>query len=210
MNTLPVQIPQTELSATGLSIANALDIQQWKQIGHTLCQCQGAIQWWIGDWINYGNHNYGTKYTEAIKVFGEEAIEYGYDAQTIRVFASVGHRVTKRFNNLSWSHHLIVSPLKENEQLKWLTLSIQEKWTVKQLKAAIKEQMADPLAGVSHKAGFSWLAWVNEGERWLNSEIERGSLADWDTDRLDAINRDLGRLMPVKAAIEDELRRRMN
>jgi hypothetical protein len=207
MNEL-IQIDNCELTPTDLKISDAVDIFEWKQIGHKLCRCQAALQWWVGDWINHGEAAYGNKYKEAINIFGEESSGgYGYTPEQLRVYASVANRVVKRLTTVSWSHHFIVAPMPTKEQQKWLSLSDKNKWTVKQLKEAIKAEYCDPSAGVSHKTSFSWLTWVTQGERWLNNELR--NIGEWDLARIEALKRDLERIVPLKQIIDSEYEKRI-
>ena len=66
------QTPLTEENAVrfdknGLTFSREVTIGEWTDTGRRLKQIEGAIQWWIGDWLNYGENAYGDKYTEAIK-----------------------------------------------------------------------------------------------------------------------------------------------
>lgn len=60
------------------------------------------MQWWIGDWLNYGEGRpeWGDKYEQAISIFG---LNYG----TLSTYKSVAAAfdICLRRQNLSWSHH---------------------------------------------------------------------------------------------------------
>ncbi len=64
------------------------------------------MQWWIGDWLNYGDNQpqWGEKYEQAISLFERE-----YD--TLAKYKQVSERIefTRRRANLSWSHHEAVA-----------------------------------------------------------------------------------------------------
>ena len=47
-------------------------------------------------------------------------------------------------NELSWSHHRAVAVLESHEQPEWLQKAIAENWSVRELKAAIKQSREAP------------------------------------------------------------------
>jgi len=58
------------------------------------------MQWWLGDWLNYGERQYGEMYSQAIE---EVNLDYG----TLRNFKYVSSRIelSRRRDKLSWFHH---------------------------------------------------------------------------------------------------------
>ena len=42
---------------------------EWEQCGAVLRQIDGAVQWWLGDWLNYGEHAYGEQYSQARQLY---------------------------------------------------------------------------------------------------------------------------------------------
>jgi hypothetical protein len=71
-----------------------------------------ACQWWIGDWLNYGERAYGEKYAQGMAATG-------YELQTLTNMAWVAARVeiSRRREILSWSHHAEVAALESDEQV---------------------------------------------------------------------------------------------
>jgi hypothetical protein len=73
---------------------------------------EGSVQFWIGDWLNYGRKAYERgKYEKAL-----EKLEY--EPRTLRVYAYVANQVNSliRNNNLTFNHHRTVAPLPPREQ----------------------------------------------------------------------------------------------
>jgi hypothetical protein len=48
-------------SRVGLLLRPGMDFAEWESLGHTLGRMEKAVQWWIGDWLNYGEREYGEK-----------------------------------------------------------------------------------------------------------------------------------------------------
>lgn len=79
----------------------------------------GAVQWWIGDWLNYGEEKWGEMYDKAKEATG---LSYSY----LRVLKYVAARIQLYFRkyNLDWTHYCTVAPLEPPEQKKWLSYAL--------------------------------------------------------------------------------------
>jgi len=132
---------QTEQGAcslvrNGLSIAPGLTYEQWSQIRYSLDALGRSLQFAIGDWINYGECNYGEKYTQAI-----EFTEYNY--HSLINLAAVARRVpmSSRKDSLFYSHHSTVAYVDDPNMREWLLEEAAEQgWTVRQLRARVQEE----------------------------------------------------------------------
>jgi hypothetical protein len=71
--------------------------------------------WWVGDWLQYGAARWGEKYSEAARITG-------YDVKTLRNIAYVAKRfdLSRRRDNLTWTHHTEVAALAPEQQDEWL------------------------------------------------------------------------------------------
>lgn len=114
--------PGVELTRTGLRLTKKVPFDTWEQIGNTLQVMEGSVQWWIGDWLNYGEKVYGEKYAQAINE---------KQADTWKQYAWVASSVEKctRVHNLPWSHHREVASLPPNEQTQWLSKAADNEWS---------------------------------------------------------------------------------
>ena len=55
----PLHLDHFGLDRTGLVVMGSPPYAEWEQCGAVLRQIDGAVQWWLGDWLNYGEHAYG-------------------------------------------------------------------------------------------------------------------------------------------------------
>lgn len=110
-----IQIGKFRLARTGLVVSGAPTYDEWYQCGKFLTQAEKAIQFWIGDWINYGEKKYGETYTQAID---ETGMDYGTLANDKYVASKI--EFSRRRENLSFSHHQEVAPLDPDTQDKML------------------------------------------------------------------------------------------
>ena len=137
-------IPKCEISKTGLIFNDSIAFNEWKDIGSLLKQVEGSVQFWIGDWLNFGKRKYEHgKYEQALQ-------ELEYEKQALKDFCWVSESIetSLRKDNLEFSHHKEVASLPPEEQQQWLETAEQEQLTVRELREQIKEvkkQKAPPL-----------------------------------------------------------------
>ncbi len=126
-------IVDVDLTVTGWAPRGEMSFEQWEAAGRELNRMARAINFWVGDWINYGERNYGEKYSQAIDVTG---MEY----QTLCNTASVAKRIPpeRRRENLSWTHHAEVASLPPEQQVEWLDRADEEGMTVARLRSRLQ------------------------------------------------------------------------
>lgn len=111
----------------------SLTFEEWTAIGNTLQQVGASLNWWIGDWLNYGEHKWGEMYAQATEITH-------LAAETLMTAKWVAGSVNSsiRIEKLSWTHHRYVAHLPPAEQAEWLELAAANGWRSKQLRDAIK------------------------------------------------------------------------
>jgi len=119
-----------EPTATGLAIIGEPPYEIWEAYGEKLRFVEGALQWLIGDWLNYGEQKWGEMYAQAV----DEK-----QAATWRSYKWVSNAIqlSTRVDNLSWSHHREVANLQPAQQKEYLDLAVLESLTVRELRSRI-------------------------------------------------------------------------
>jgi hypothetical protein len=170
-------------SRTKLSIADGIGFNEWREIGDKLFRMVDSSQWWIGDWLNYGER-YRRTYAAAMAV-----VDINY--QSLRNYAYVAAKVESatRVANLSFSHHRIVAPLSSEQQREWLDEAQAQGWSTRELEQAIAasrdQKEVRPALSVravgddyelflraAQEWGVDTAEWAQSGLRWL---AENGS-----------------------------------
>lgn len=211
MNELPIQIKGIVATRTGLEIPDGSSIEDWATFGKQLCAVNEGIKWCIGDWINFGEAKYGEKYATALSFFGKEVLGgLGYEYETLRTFASVCGSVAllSRNNKLSFNHHKAVAPMLPQDQAKWLGMALQNEWSVKELRQAIKDSSGEYANEISETRAFNTLAWSDDGLRYFKRELDSRPIADWPNDRLTLIAKDLEPLASIYSLFKGEIQKR--
>jgi len=70
---------------------------------------------WLGDWLAYGERAYGETYAQAL-----DATDYEYGTLRDAMWVTKQFALSRRRDNLSWSHHREVAALPPDRQDHWL------------------------------------------------------------------------------------------
>lgn len=128
-----LDIPGCEFTRTQLIISDEITFDEWCRLGDILRNVGGAVQFWIGDWIRFGENKWGEMYSQAIETTG-------LDYQTLMDAVYVARNVefSLRNENLTWSHHRAVAPVQDREEQRyWLDKAEDEKLPYRELRRLI-------------------------------------------------------------------------
>ncbi len=82
-----------------LNLPPRLSFEEWMGHGRTIQSLYASLPWYIGDWLAYGESEYGEKYSQGLTLW-----DYGY--QTLSNMAWVASRFPPdQRTQLSWTHH---------------------------------------------------------------------------------------------------------
>jgi len=131
-----------ELTRTGFLIEPGLVYEEWAAMGHGLIAMAEASMWWVGDWLLYGEHEYGEKYAQAV-----EATGYGLSTLKNAQWVSDRFPPEARREELSHSHHVAAAGLDESARADLLARAVEEGMTSGEVRGrakAIKAKAAEP------------------------------------------------------------------
>lgn len=125
--------------STGVSIPTMwapkgdIDVRDWILVGRRLGAMARCSQWLLGDWVRYGTKRWGEKYKEAARITG-------YDVHSLRNIAYVSGRIemSRRRDNLTFSHHAEVCALDPAAQEEWLDRAGSERMSVSDLRHELR------------------------------------------------------------------------
>lgn len=123
-------ISSFRLQKNGLTPVGKPTFDEWIQCGRFIKNAEQSVQFWIGDWLVFGEKTYG-------KVQYEQAIsQTGLDYQTLRNYKWVAASVplSLRRDTLSFHHHAEVAKLEPRLQTYLLNKAITEGWPLLRLK----------------------------------------------------------------------------
>ena len=131
----PLQLGHFTLDRTGLAVMGRPPYEEWEKCGAFLQQIEGAVQWWIGDWLNYGEHAYGEKYSQALDATGIKL-------RTLESCAYVAAHVetTRRRVGVGWTLYQDLASLPSDQQEDWLVKVVAGDWTRARLRTELRLQ----------------------------------------------------------------------
>ena len=117
------------LHKNGLTPVGKPTFEEWQQVGQFIQEAEKSVQFWIGDWLNFGEKAWGKKYKEALE-------KTGLDYQTLRNYKWVSSSVplSLRRDTLSFHHHAEVASLATEQQTQLLNKAVTEGWPLIKLK----------------------------------------------------------------------------
>lgn len=127
----------SQLTKTGLVLPDGMTYQQWAAMAPQFLATQKAVQWALGDFINFGEAKWGKTYDEAQRLTG-------FDYSTLATYAWVARQIplSLRRENLAYSIHKEVAGLPEEQQRAWLDVAEFEQLTVAEFRTRLRRYTA--------------------------------------------------------------------
>lgn len=125
------------LHKNGLSAIGTPTFEQWEEVGKFIKKAEKSVHFWIGDWLNYGEQKYGEMYSQAI-----DATDYNY--QTVANDKWIANRIklSDRAETLGIKHYQNIASLDEDTRKEWIDKTVENNWSVSELKQHIKQHEA--------------------------------------------------------------------
>jgi len=148
-----ITVGHFRISKIGLQIADGVDADEWQAFGQHIRTMETSIQWIIGDWLAYGEREYGKTYQDVADATG-----YTYDTLRNLVWVAKAFELSSRNDKLSFGHHQTALALCNGDvqvAVDWLQTASDNGWSIKKMSDEIKGvPPAPPL--VSGKLGKFW------------------------------------------------------
>lgn len=118
----------------GLEAIGSPSFELWERVGQWMAGVSNRVQFWIGDWVNYGEGHFADRVQQAVDVteWQDETV-----MQAARVSASI--RPEDRRPDLSFSHHRAVYAQPREKQREYLDKAKTEGWTAERLRAEVRQ-----------------------------------------------------------------------
>lgn len=138
-----------DVTPTSWQPSGPMTFDEWMAAGRTLQQIDASINFWLGDWILYGEAKWGERYAQAIEVTG-----WRYDRLARAKWVASKCPSWLRSQNLSWTCHLNVAHLPPGEQKEWLDKAEADGLSSAELKQAIKAASLPPPTSTPSPNGY--------------------------------------------------------
>lgn len=90
----------------GLQVEGEPTYEEWQKFGVWLQRIEQAVQWVLGDWLNYGEGRWGEMYSQAIEATGME-----YQTLADIKWTAGQFTFSRRRENLTFAHHREVASI---------------------------------------------------------------------------------------------------
>lgn len=134
-----------KIGLVGLTFSEEMTFDEWEDVGRKLGHVHRWSSWALGDWINWGDAIFGddaAQATEATTIDRYDVAERvtGLAPGTLYNIASVCSRIAlkRRRVELPFGTHEPVAALDPDEQVEWLQKAVDEGWTQRELREAIR------------------------------------------------------------------------
>ncbi len=185
---------------TGLKLSEKLSYAEWESVGFNLAKVGKAMQWWIGDWVNYGGKRYGDTYKAAIDATGMSLGAVQNIASVCRSFET-----SRRREHLSFKHHVEVWSLEPGQQNELLDRAESESLScakLRELVRAINAEEGDLVDDSQESGEVDSGHSINVGQvdeqDWFQACVSAFRKAE---NRLEAMRLMIDTLEPFEAAI---------
>lgn len=124
-----------QLYTMGATFDEGISYAKWEEFGKTLFTFSGAMLWYVGDWLNFGEHKFGEKYSQALDV-----TRYDYGTLRNAAYVSGRYAICDRHSNLSWRHHADCARFELADRTVILNMAEQQGMTSNQLRDFLHKQ----------------------------------------------------------------------
>lgn len=165
-----ITLPGCTLLRVGLQMDENLSDQQLSEIGRTLNAMQECGLWWWGDYLCQIERRKGEKYAEAVE-------ESGYSYSALSDAKSVCSRIglSSREEELSYTHHREALGECQGDAIKalhWLTQARANKWSVAEMRKAIRLANATHPSDGQRRGQESVYDSLKGLKLWLRSDLQ--------------------------------------
>jgi hypothetical protein len=149
-----------------------MDHPQWVAVGLRLGEISRSNQWWRGGWLRLSSAKLGTKYVKA-------AMGASYHVRRLADMASLAacFEMSRRRDDLTWSHHAVVEVLDPDEQDRSFETSAAERPSVAELRIQLHIVERRCGRGSASVLGLQRRAYRASSVRSVATKPHRGELA---------------------------------
>jgi N6-adenosine-specific RNA methylase IME4 len=173
-----------QLTPTGLTVRGQPSFDEWQDAGTKLSRMEGAVQFWIGDWLNAGEQRYREKYAQAVNETQVETwMHYAWVSNKVQICT--------RVQILPWSYHREVAHLDPPTQSALLAEAVEKGWKRRQLTDAVRARAhGDKVAAITAgrlPSGVYDVICADPPWRYDNSGFDQSAAAQYPTLDVQAI-----------------------
>jgi hypothetical protein len=145
---------------TRLIIDDDIEFEQWERIGEFLWTLEEGVQWWLGDWLNFGERKYGETYAQAA-----DTLPYRVETLHNAAYVAAQFEISSREENLSWGHHKAVVGLEDKDRKELLEKAKSEQWNCRETERRARARKT--FKEIEKRPDAIWTSNQEMAEEWL-------------------------------------------
>lgn len=192
-----ISLPRCRVTQIGATFDDGISLEEWADIGKKAIRVSEAIQWIVGDWLNFGYK----KFIEALEENSPDRREIGeryrialeclpYEYGTLRNIAWISAQVpvSRRRDKLPFTHHQEVANLSPANQIKFLRLAEEKGWSRSKLRVEIRHENGEVETDSEGQIPVQpFTIWTTRARMILSRE----DVTCWPAERREATKREL-------------------
>jgi hypothetical protein len=195
---LPILPGSTPVS---LALPLGMSEDEYTRVGQAIHRMGRAVQWYLGDWLLYGEGAWGERYAQfasetgfseemlaqcqrvasrfAPPAFGDTLLESDTDSGSPHV-PDAGYTIRpRRRDTLSWTHHHAVAALPPAEADRWLDVAEKDGLSVSKLRERVKAAIAVDVSSVEPESKRTWQTVMHAVEQLANISDRERKQTEW-------------------------------
>ena len=135
-----------EVTTSSMILKPGISFEEWQLIGDQLGGIAKGVMFWIGDWLVFGEEQYGEKYAQAMEITG-------YSYRTVKQAKYIAKKFPpkKRDERLTFTHYTAVAGEETEKAVEMLTFAAEHELTVEDLKV---HRRGEPVESDDNKLEF--------------------------------------------------------
>lgn len=129
---------KVKFNPTSLTFDPTTSVDEWLEIGKQLKAVESGIQWWLADWLNFGELAYGEISSQVLNSTDYNSVGSLYNLK----YVASKIEPSRRHEELSFTAHAEVASLEPEQQDKLLLEAEEKGMTVKEIRSAVKATKA--------------------------------------------------------------------
>jgi hypothetical protein len=162
---LKVVLPGT---VTPLTYAppEGLSYEEWQTIGVLLRGIERGIQWWIGDWLRYGERRFSEAYAQV-----GDMTDLSHGTLANLKYVAGRFEPSRRRETLPWSHHAEVASRQDADEI--LDVAEREGWSKRDVRTEVERRKTAEAAPIPKR---SWKVVLHAPDEIAHGGLPPGML----------------------------------
>lgn len=168
----------TQLAMTGqwtrtsLNLPVQMSFDDWLGVGAQLNEMEQSVQWWVGDWLIYGEATFAEKLAKAAELTG-----YSIDRLKEARKVSAAYPADTRSENLGWTHYRAAVQLPPEQRANVIRQAEEQGWTTKDTRYAVTRVAV----GIDQGQESQPLALPDAAEKMIRrvGKLAQAAFCDW-------------------------------